>query len=108
MTDTLTVAEKLNEVGFSEVQAAALMGAIEAAATAKAKLAGPLNKDPAAVIERSDARFEQTNAKFEAAIERTVREETRWLATIVFSRIGVLIALLGLALHFRQAKVAQK
>ena len=33
----LTVAEKLKEAGFSEVQAAALTRAIEAAATAKAE-----------------------------------------------------------------------
>jgi predicted nucleic acid-binding protein len=102
MTDTLTIAEKLKEAGFSEVQASALTRAIEAAAAAKAELVeARMNKDLAAVIERSDAKFEQTNAKFEAAIERTVREQTRWFATIVFSGIGVLIAILGLALHFR-------
>jgi hypothetical protein len=102
MTDTLTIAEKLKEAGFSEIQAAALTRAIDAASAAKADLVeARMNRDLAAVIERSDAKFEQTNAKFEAAIERTVREQTRWFATIVFSGIGVLIALLGLALHFR-------
>ena len=113
MTDTLTIAEKLKEAGFSEIQAAALIRAIDAAAAAKAELVeARMNKDLAAVIERSDAKFEQTNSKFEAAIEhtnakleatieRTVRDQTRWFATIVFSGIGVLIAILGLALHFR-------
>jgi hypothetical protein len=102
MTDTLTVAEKLKEVGFSEVQAAALTRAIEAAATAKAELVeARMNKDLAAVIERSDAKIEASNAKLEAAIEKTARDQTRWFATIVFSAIGLLIALLGIALHFK-------
>ena len=82
-----------------------------------------MNKDLAAVIERSDAKFEQisaqtnarfeannaqtnarfeaSNAKLEAAIERTARDQTRWFATIVFSAMGLLIALLGIALHFK-------
>jgi hypothetical protein len=113
MTDTLTVAEKLKEAGFSETQAAALTRAIEAAATAKAELVeARMNKDLAAIIERSDAKFEQinaqtnarfeaSNAKLEAAIEKTARDQTRWFATIVFSAIGLLIALLGIALHFK-------
>ena len=64
MTDTLTVAEKLKEAGFSEVQAAALTRAIEAAATAKAELVeARMNKDLETVIERSDAKFERSNAE---------------------------------------------
>ncbi len=113
MTDTLTIAEKLKEAGFSEIQAAALTRAIETAATAKAELVeARMNKDLAAVIERSDAKLdaviERSDAKLDAAIERsnaaierTIREQTRWYATIVFSAIGVLVALFGLALHFR-------
>jgi hypothetical protein len=102
MTDTLTVAEKLKEAGFSEAQAAALTRAIEAAATAKAELVeARMNKDLAAVIERSDAKIEASNAKLEAAIEKTARDQTRWFATIVFSAMGLLIALLGIALHFK-------
>ena len=108
MTDTLTVAEKLKEAGFSEAQAAALTRAIEAAATAKAELVeARMNKDLAAIIERSDAKFERSdarfasNAKLEAAIEKTARDQTRWFATIVFSAMGLLIALLGIALHFK-------
>ncbi len=120
MTDTLTIAEKLKEAGFSEIQAAALTRAIETAATAKAELVeARMNKDLAAVIERSDAKLdaviersdakldaaiERSNAAIErsnAAIERTIREQTRWYATIVFSAIGVLVAFLGLVLHFR-------
>ncbi|HZZ24151.1 MAG TPA: hypothetical protein VFE60_16915 [Roseiarcus sp.] len=54
----LTVAEKLKEAGFSEVQAAALTRAIEAAATAKAELVeARMNKDLETIIERSDAKF---------------------------------------------------
>jgi hypothetical protein len=102
MTDTLTVAEKLKEVGFSEVQAAALTRAIEAAATAKAELVeARMNKDLAAVIERSDAKIEASNAKLEAAIEKTARDQTRWFATIVFSAIGLLIAFYGIVSHFK-------
>ena len=102
MTDTLTVAEKLKEAGFSEPQAAALTRAIEAAATAKAELVeARMNKDLAAIIERSDAKFEASNAKLEAAIEKTARDQTRWFATIVFSAIGLLIAFYGIISHFK-------
>ena len=102
MTDTLTVAEKLKEAGFSETQAAALTRAIEAAATAKAELVeARMNKDLAAIIERSDAKFEASNAKLEAAIEKTARDQTRWFATIVFSAIGLLIAFYGIISHFK-------
>ena len=91
MTDTLTVAEKLKEVGFSEAQAAALTCAIDAAALGKAKLVeARMNKDLETIIERSNASF-----------EKTVREQTRWIATIVFSAIGLMIALYGIALHFK-------
>jgi hypothetical protein len=91
MTDTLTVAEKLKEAGFSEVQAAALTRAIEAAATAKAELVeARMNKDLETVVERTNASF-----------EKTVREQTRWIATIVFSAIGLMIAFYGIALHFK-------
>ena len=52
MTDTLTVAEKLKEAGFSETQAAALTRAIEAAATAKAELVeARMNKDLETIID---------------------------------------------------------
>jgi hypothetical protein len=102
MTDTLTVAEKLKEVGFSETQAAALTRAIEAAATAKAELVeARMNKDLATIIERSDAKIEASNAKLEAAIEKTARDQTRWFATIVFSAIGLLIAAYGIVSHFK-------
>ena len=91
MTDTLTVVEKLKEAGFSEVQAAALTRAIEAVATAKAELVeARMNKDLETVVERTNASF-----------EKTVREQTRWFATIVFSAIGLLIAFYGIALHFK-------
>jgi hypothetical protein len=91
MTDTLTVAEKLKEAGFSEPQAAALTRAIEAAATAKAELVeARMNKDLETVVERTNASF-----------EKTVREQTRWIATIVFSAIGLMIAFYGIALHFK-------
>ena len=87
----LTVAEKLKEAGFSEVQAAALTRAIEAAATAKAELVeARMNKDLETVVERTNASF-----------EKTVREQTRWIATIVFSAIGLMIAFYGIALHFK-------
>ena len=102
MTDTLTVAEKLKEVGFSDTQAAALTRAIEAAATAKAELVeARMNKDLATIIERSDAKIEASNAKLEAAIEKTARDQTRWFATIVFSAIGLLIAFYGIISHFK-------
>jgi hypothetical protein len=91
MTDTLTVAEKLKEAGFSETQAAALTRAIEAAATAKAELVeARMNKDLETVVERTNASF-----------EKTVREQTRWIATIVFSAIGLMIAFYGIAFHFK-------
>jgi hypothetical protein len=91
MTDTLTVVEKLKEAGFSEVQAAALTRAIEAIATAKAELVeARMNKDLETVVERTNASF-----------EKTVREQTRWIATIVFSAIGLMIAFYGIALHFK-------
>jgi hypothetical protein len=64
--------EKLKEAGFSEVQAAALTRAIEAAATAKAELVeARMNKDLATTTERSDAKFERSNASF----EKTVRDK---------------------------------
>ena len=91
MTDILTVVEKLKEAGFSEVQAAALTRAIEAVATAKAELVeARMNKDLETVVERTNASF-----------EKTVREQTRWIATIVFSAIGLMIAFYGIALHFK-------
>jgi hypothetical protein len=94
----LTVAEKLKEAGSSEVQAAALTRAIEAAATAKAELVeARMNKDLETSIERSDAKFERSNASF----EKTVREQIRWIATIVFSPIGLMIAFYGIALNFQ-------
>jgi len=98
VTDTLTVAEKLKEAGFSETQAAALTRAIEAAATAKAELVeARMNKDLETIIERNAAAIERSNASF----EKTVREQTRWIATIVFSAIGLMIAFYGIALHFK-------
>jgi hypothetical protein len=75
-----------------------LTRAIEAAATAKAELVeARMNKDLETIIERSDAKFERSNASF----EKTVREQTRWIATIVFSAIGLMIAFYGIALHFK-------
>ena len=74
-----------------ELQAAALTRAIEAAATAKAELVeARMNKDLETVVERTNASF-----------EKTVREQTRWIATIVFSAIGLMIAFYGIALHFK-------
>jgi hypothetical protein len=35
------------------------------------------------------------------ALEKTVREQTRWFATIVLSAIGLMIAFYGIALHFK-------
>jgi hypothetical protein len=40
-----------------------------------------MNKDLETVVERTNASF-----------EKTVREQTRWIATIVFSAIGLIIA----------------
>ncbi len=67
-----------------------------------------MNKDLAAVIERSDAkfeannaRFEASNAKLEAAIEKTARDQTRWFAAIVISAITLLVAIYGVISHFK-------
>ena len=49
-----------------------------------------MNKDLETVVERTNASF-----------EKTVREQTRWIATIVFSTLGLLIAFYGIALHFK-------
>ena len=43
-----------------------------------------MNKDLETVVERTNASF-----------EKTVREQTRWIATIVFSAIGLIIAAYG-------------
>ena len=56
-----------------------------------------MNKDLETVVERSDAKFERSNASF----EKTVREQTRLIATIVFSAIGLIIAFYSIALHFK-------
>jgi hypothetical protein len=44
-----------------------------------------MNKDLKTVVERTNASF-----------EKTVREQTRWIATIVFSAIGLIIAAYGI------------
>jgi hypothetical protein len=63
----------------------------EAADTAKPELVeARMNKDLETVVERTNA-----------GVENTVREQTRWIATIVFSAIGLLIAFYGIALHFK-------
>jgi hypothetical protein len=49
-----------------------------------------MNKDLETVVERTNASF-----------EKTAREQTRWIATIVFSALGLLIAFYGIALHFK-------
>ena len=93
----------------AEIDTAALTRAIEATATAKAELVeAQMNKDLAAIIERSDAKFEANNAKFEASnakleasIEKTARDQTRWFATIVFSAIGLLVAAYGIVSHLK-------
>jgi hypothetical protein len=54
-----------------------------------------MNKDLETIIERNAAAIERSNASF----EKTVREQTRWIATIVFSTIGLMIAFYGIALH---------
>jgi hypothetical protein len=79
---------------------------IEAAATAKAELVeARMNKDLETSIERSDAKFERSDASF----EKTVREQIRWIATIVFSAIGLMIAFYGIALDFQvKALVREK
>jgi hypothetical protein len=85
MTNTLTVAKHLKEVGFSEAQATALTRAIEAAATAKAELvAARMSRDLAAIIQRSDPKLEHSDARFET----TTRDQTRRIAAIVFSAIA--------------------
>ena len=56
-----------------------------------------MTKDLETSIERSDAKFERSNASF----EKTVREQIRWIAIIVFSAIGLMIAFYGIALHFK-------
>jgi len=60
-----------------------------------------MNKDLAAIIERSDAKFEASSAKLEAVIEKTARDQTRWFATTVFFAIGLLIAFYGIMSHFK-------
>ena len=68
-----------------------------------------MNKDLATIIERSDAKIEGSNAKLEAAFEKTARDQTRWIATIVFSAIGLLIAAYGIVLAFQvKAGVREK
>jgi hypothetical protein len=54
-----------------------------------------MNKELENVVARSDAKFEQINAHANARvdasiarIEKTVREETRWFAAIVFSSLA--------------------
>ena len=44
-----------------------------------------MNNDLETVVERTNASF-----------EKTVREQTRWIATIVFSAIGLIIAAYGI------------
>jgi hypothetical protein len=44
-----------------------------------------MNKDLKTVVERTNASF-----------EKTVREQTRWIATIVFSAIGLIVAAYGI------------
>jgi hypothetical protein len=56
-----------------------------------------MNKDLETSIDRSDAKFECSNPSF----EKTVREQIRWIATIVFSPIGLMIAFYGIALNFQ-------
>jgi hypothetical protein len=76
---------------FRNMKPPPMTRAIEAAATAKAELVQTrMNKDLETVVERTNASF-----------EKTVREQTRWIATIVFSAIGLMIAFYGIALHFK-------
>jgi predicted cobalt transporter CbtA len=49
-----------------------------------------MNKDLETVVERTNASF-----------EKTVREQIRWIATIVFSAIGLIIAAHGIVAHFK-------
>ena len=44
-----------------------------------------LNKDLETIIELSDAEILRRS---NASVEKTVRDQTRWIATIVFSAIG--------------------
>jgi predicted cobalt transporter CbtA len=49
-----------------------------------------MNKDLETLVERTNASF-----------EKIVREQTRWIATIVFSAIGLIIAAYGIVAHFK-------
>ncbi|ACB97289.1 hypothetical protein Bind_3738 (plasmid) [Beijerinckia indica subsp. indica ATCC 9039] len=49
-----------------------------------------MNKDLAAAIEKSNASF-----------EKTVREQTCWLSTVVFAAVGVFATLVGILIHFK-------
>ena len=49
-----------------------------------------MNKDLKTVVERTNASF-----------EKTVREQTRWIATIVFSAIGLIIAAYGIVARLK-------
>ena len=78
----------VGEQRFTERKAA---GEALTAATAKAELVeARINKDLETVVERTNASF-----------EKTVREQTRWIATIVFSAIGLIIAAYGIVSHFK-------
>lgn len=120
MNDTLTIFETLKAADFPDNQATALARAIEAFTAAQAQeLETRMNQDLARTVERSDSKFEQLIAKFEqmtvksdakfhetnAALEKTMREQTRWITAALFSGIGVILAALGIAtgliLHFK-------
>jgi hypothetical protein len=49
-----------------------------------------MNKDLETVVERTNVSFEKID-----------REQTRWIATIVFSAIGLIIAAYGIVAHFK-------
>ena len=49
-----------------------------------------MNKDLETVVERTNASF-----------EKTVRGQTRWIATIVFSVIDLIIAAYGIVAHVK-------
>jgi hypothetical protein len=49
-----------------------------------------MNKDLETLVERTNASF-----------EKTVGGQTRWIATIVFSAIGLIIAAYGIVAHFK-------
>jgi hypothetical protein len=49
-----------------------------------------MNKDLETVAKRRNSSF-----------EKTVRKQTRWIATIVFSAIGLIIAAYGIVAHFK-------